>query len=56
MDGINPIARKNENIVLVGFPGTGKTTVGRLLVGQLAGWQLRDTDALIEEDQGMPIP
>jgi shikimate kinase len=56
MDGVNPFARKNENIVLIGFPGTGKTTVGRLLVGQLAGWQLRDTDALIEEDQGMPIP
>jgi shikimate kinase len=56
MDGVNHSSSKKDNIVLVGFPGTGKTTVGRLLVGQLAGWQLQDTDALIEQDQGMPIP
>ena len=56
MDGINLNSRKNENIVLVGFPGHGKCALRLLRFGQLSGWQLRDTDALIEEDQGMPIP
>ncbi len=42
------------NIVLTGFMGTGKTTVGRLLAERL-GRQFVDTDEIIEERFG-PIP
>ena len=42
-------------IVLTGFMGTGKTSVGRELCRKL-GYQLVDTDTLIEEREGMPIP
>jgi shikimate kinase len=43
-----------RNIVLVGFMGTGKTTVGRLLSEQ-TGMPLVDMDALIEERAGKSI-
>ncbi len=39
------------NVVLTGFMGTGKTTVGRLLAAQL-GYEFVDTDAAIEERHG----
>lgn len=42
-------------VVLVGPPGSGKTTVGRILADQL-GTRLRDTDADVEADAGSPIP
>lgn len=42
------------NVVLTGFMGTGKTTVGRLLAARL-GYELVDTDAVIVERHG-PIP
>ena len=42
------------NVVLTGFMGTGKTTVGRLLAAHL-GFELVDTDAVIVERHG-PIP
>lgn len=42
------------NLVLTGFMGTGKSTVGRLLAGRL-GRHFVDTDDLIEERHG-PIP
>ncbi len=43
-----------RNIVLVGFMGTGKTTVGRILANRL-GWTFTDTDAFIQEQAGMTI-
>lgn len=42
-------------VVLIGFRGTGKTTVGRILANRL-GLPFYDTDALIEQRAGMPIP
>lgn len=42
-------------IVLVGFMGAGKTTVGRLLAAKL-GLPFADSDQLIEERAGRPIP
>lgn len=43
-----------DKIILVGFMGTGKTTVGKLLAEKL-GWRFVDTDALIEKKIGKPI-
>lgn len=40
--------------VLIGFMGCGKSTVSKLLAEKL-GWQLVDTDARIEEEQGTTI-
>lgn len=49
-----PAAVPAGNLVLTGFMGTGKTTVGRLLAERLQR-PFVDTDALIEERHG-PIP
>ncbi len=43
------------NIVITGFMGTGKTTVGRL-VADFTGWCFVDADAEIEVRVGMTIP
>ena len=43
-----------SNVVLTGFMGTGKTTVGRILAGRL-GYGFVDTDEVIESRAG-PIP
>jgi shikimate kinase len=42
-------------IVLVGFMGAGKTTVGRLLSGQV-GLPFIDADVAITERAGRPVP
>ena len=47
----NRILGKKRNVVLTGMPGSGKTTVGRLLAGKL-GMDFADTDALIEQMTG----
>jgi shikimate kinase len=49
-----PPAVPAGNLVLTGFMGTGKTTVGRLLAERLRR-PFVDTDAMIEERHG-PIP
>jgi 3-dehydroquinate synthase len=41
-------------IILTGFSGAGKTAVGPL-VAQALGWELLDTDAIVEERAGKPI-
>lgn len=43
-----------KNIVLIGFMGTGKTTVGKRLAERL-GLKFVDTDAVIEEVTGKSI-
>jgi len=42
------------NIILTGFMGSGKTTVGKLLARQL-GYDFIDTDHLIEQRCGMTV-
>ena len=43
------------NIVLVGMPASGKTTIGNLLSERLTDYTFTDTDRLIEKTQGMSI-
>jgi shikimate kinase len=44
-----------NNIILVGMPACGKTTIGKLLNEELPDFTLIDTDSLIEKTQGMSI-
>ena len=48
-------AYDNKNIILTGFMGTGKTTIGTLVAEKLER-EFIDTDVLIEQRQGMGIP
>lgn len=43
-----------RRILLVGYMGSGKSSVGRLLADAL-GWEFRDFDAVIEHRTGQPI-
>ncbi len=47
--------RQMENIVLIGMPGCGKSTVGRALADRL-GKKFADADAEIQRRAGMSIP
>lgn len=47
--------RTLENIVLIGMPGSGKTSIGNAL-SQLTGRPCLDMDELIIRDAGMSIP
>ena len=49
------LRRQMENIILIGMPGCGKSTVGRELATEL-GREFVDADAITEEIAGMPIP
>ncbi len=42
------------SIVLTGFMGAGKTTVGELLAARL-GWRFVDTDRMVEQRAGMTV-
>ena len=44
-----------KHLILIGLPGSGKTTVGRLAAERL-GLALSDCDTLIETETGLRIP
>lgn len=44
-----------NNIILVGFMGSGKTSVGKVLAKRL-GYRFLDSDALIEQEEQQSIP
>ena len=47
--------RSNKNIYIVGFSGTGKTSVAQVLSKRL-GWKFVDTDQLVTDSAGRSIP
>lgn len=49
------VASRRRNIVLIGMPACGKSTVGRILAEKL-GRELIDTDEQIEREAGRTIP
>ena len=49
-----PLPPLPSPLVLVGFMGSGKSTVGRLLAQRL-GWYFADLDERIESTAGLPI-
>ncbi len=50
----NKLLREKENIVLIGMPSSGKSTVGKALAEEL-NMNFVDTDSLIVEKTGKPI-
>lgn len=48
-------SEKPPNLILTGFMGTGKTTLGRLLSHSL-GFRFCDTDKIIQQKTGRSIP
>ena len=45
---------KKKNIILIGFMGAGKTTLGKALAQKLS-WSFLDTDDEIEKEEGKSI-
>lgn len=54
-DVFRRIRSRTENLVLIGMPGCGKSTIGALLA-TATGKKIVDTDAEIEKLSGKPIP
>ncbi len=52
---IEEISRKTQNIILIGMPGCGKSTIGHILAETL-GRRCMDTDAMVVEAAGRAIP
>lgn len=42
---------KNDNIILIGMPGAGKSTVG-VVLAKILGYHFIDTDLVIQEETG----
>ncbi len=47
--------KQNENIALIGMPGSGKSTVGKL-IAEMSGRDYLELDGIIAERAGMSIP
>lgn len=54
-DVYRKILSQKENIVLIGMPSCGKSTVGTLL-HRMTGKRFLDTDKMVEKAMGLPIP
>ena len=52
---VSALERQMQNIILIGMPGCGKTTVGKALADAL-GRPFYDADAVLEQRLGMSIP
>ena len=52
---LEKVRQQVQNIVLVGMPGCGKSTLGRKMAAE-QGKRFVDTDALVEEKAGKSIP
>ena len=52
---IRKLEKENQNIILIGMPGVGKSTIGREIAERL-GMDYYDTDQMIELDAGKTIP
>lgn len=48
------VSAPRQNIVLIGFMGSGKSSIGRLIAGRL-GFIFVDTDALVTQRAGLEI-
>ena len=45
---------EKQNVVFIGMPGSGKSTLGRLTADRL-GWEFCDTDPIIEQRTGRKV-
>ncbi len=52
---MDEIGKKKGNVFISGFMGTGKSTIARR-AAECAGITVKDTDAMIEDSEGMSIP
>lgn len=52
---ISALKKDMENVILIGMPGCGKSTLGRLLA-EKTGKAFVDTDTVIEKGAGISIP
>ncbi len=53
--GVHTTGKRARNLILIGFMGTGKTSVG-MRVARSLGFPFVDTDKLIVKQAGKPIP
>lgn len=51
----NKIYSQKQNIVLIGMPASGKTTVGKL-IAEISGREFTDTDEIVVQHHKMTIP
>ena len=52
--GETEIAGKRDNVILIGFMGTGKTTIARR-IAEKTGYDIKEMDEMIENDMGMSV-
>ena len=52
---VNTTDQRGRNLILIGFMGTGKTTIGKLAAKSL-GFRFVDTDVIISRKTGKSIP